>query len=83
MAEWAFVAGLSFVTQTPEDAEFVRLMFMTRMNKYDEHIHEHEIARERLVREFGLRDNPDVMFAFADALYAACRWSDCMKFTER
>jgi len=83
LIEWEFVNGLSFTTQAPEDSEFVRLMYISRMSKYDEHVQEHAVARQRLVEEFGLADNPDVLYTFADALYAACRWSDCLAMTTR
>jgi hypothetical protein len=33
--------------------------------------------------KYGLGDNPDVLFSFADALYAGFRWADCFAITER
>lgn len=80
--EWEFVQGLAYKQQTPEDAEFVRLLYMSRLRKYkraDEQLH----ARTALVDRFGLGDNPDVLWSFADALYAQFRWADCFKITER
>ncbi|PCH42219.1 TPR-like protein [Wolfiporia cocos MD-104 SS10] len=80
--EWEFVQGLAYREQTPEDGEFIRLMYMSRLRKY-KHAEEHAIARTRLVTEYGLGDNPDVLFAFADALYAQFRWADCFAITTR
>ncbi|KAF9565181.1 TPR-like protein [Agrocybe pediades] len=80
--EWEFVHGLAYAAQAPEDAEFVRLMYTTRLRKF-KHAEEHAIARQRLVDEFGLGDNPDVLYSFADALYSNFRWADCFTMTSR
>jgi len=60
----------------------VRLVYTSRLRKY-KHAEEHALARRRLVNEFGLSDNPDVLFSFADALYAQFRWLDCYAITSR
>ncbi|KAJ7599294.1 hypothetical protein C8J56DRAFT_916352 [Mycena floridula] len=80
--EWEFVQGLAYGTQTPNDASFVQLMYTTRLRKY-KHTTEHALTRQRLVDEYGLGDNPDVLFSFADALYVNFRWSDCYIITSR
>ncbi|KAF9466498.1 TPR-like protein [Collybia nuda] len=80
--EWEFVQGLSYTSQTPQDATFVQLMYTVRLRKY-KHANEHAVARQRLVEEFGLGDNPDVLHSFADALYANFRWADCFVITSR
>lgn len=80
--EWEFVQGLSYASQTPQDAEFVQLIYTCRLRKY-KHAAEHALARQRLVEEFGLGDNPDVLYSFADALYANFRWADCFVITTR
>jgi hypothetical protein len=82
IVEWEFVQSLAYKEQTPEDAEFVRLVYTSRLRKY-KHAEEHALARRRLVKEFGLSDNPDVLFSFADALYAQFRWLDCYAITSR
>lgn len=33
--------------------------------------------------DYGLRDNPDVLYSFADALYVSFRWADCFAITSR
>jgi anaphase-promoting complex subunit 6 len=80
--EWEFVQGLAYGSQTPQDAAFVQLIYTTRLRKY-KHAAEHALTRQRLVEEYGLGDNPDVLFSFADALYAEFRWADCFAITSR
>jgi hypothetical protein len=80
--EWEFVQGLAYKEQTPEDADFVQLIYTARLRKY-KHAEEHALTRRRLADEFGLSDNPDVLFSFADALYAQFRWADCFILTSR
>ena len=74
--------GLAYKEQTPEDADFVQLIYTARLRKY-KHAEEHALTRRRLADEFGLSDNPDVLFSFADALYAQFRWADCFTVTSR
>jgi anaphase-promoting complex subunit 6 len=80
--EWEFVQGLAYKEQTPDDADFVQLIYTARLRKY-KHAEEHALTRRRLADEFGLSDNPDVLFSFADALYAQFRWADCFTITSR
>lgn len=82
LSEWDFVQSLAYKDQTPEDADFVRLMYMSRLRKY-KHPEQHAIARRRLVEDYGLGDNPDVLYSFADALYGQFRWADCSAITTR
>ncbi|EEB92904.1 hypothetical protein MPER_08514, partial [Moniliophthora perniciosa FA553] len=80
--EWEFVQGLSYSSQAPQDAAFIQLIYTTRLRKY-KHAEEQALARKRLVDEYGLGDNPDVLYSFADALYTNFRWSDCFVITSR
>lgn len=80
--EWEFVRGLSYSHQTPQDAQFVQLIYTSRLRKY-KHVKEHALTRQKLVEEYNLGDNPDVLFSFADALYANFRWADCFTITTR
>lgn len=82
VAEWEFVQGLAYREQTQEDADFVQLIYTSQLRKY-KHAEEHALTRRRLVQEFGLSDNPDVLFSFADALYSQFRWADCYTITTR
>ncbi|KAF8240713.1 TPR-like protein [Tricholoma matsutake] len=80
--EWELVQGLAYSSQTPEDASFVQLIYTARLRKY-KHEAEHALTRQKLVEEYGLGDNPDVLYSFADALYAKFRWADCHLITKR
>ncbi|KAH9928423.1 TPR-like protein [Amylocystis lapponica] len=80
--EWHFVQTLAYRDQTPDDADFVKMMYSSRLRKYT-HAEEHAVIRTRLVDEFGLGDNPDVLYSFADALYTQFRWADCFAVTSR
>lgn len=82
LSEWEFVQGLAYESQTPQDASFVQLIYTCRLRKY-KHAAEHALTRQRLVEEYGLGDNPDVLYSFADALYANFRWADCFVITSR
>ncbi len=66
----------------PKTQTFVRLIYTARLRKY-KHAEEHALTRRRLSEEFGLSDNPDVLFSFADALYTQFRWTDCYAITSR
>ena len=80
--EWNFVQGLAYAAQAPQDSQFVQLIYTSRLRKY-KHATEHALTRQRLVDEFGLGDNPDVLYSFADALYCNFRWADCFTITTR
>ncbi|KAM6504448.1 cell division control protein 16 [Amanita muscaria] len=80
--EWEFVQGLAYSQQTPEDAEFVQLIYTSRLRKYKHNI-EHALTRQRLADDYGLADSPDVLYSFADALYVNFRWADCYAITSR
>lgn len=74
--------GLAYSSQTPEDASFVQLIYTARLRKYKHEV-EHALTRQKLVEDYGLGDNPDVLYSFADALYAKFRWADCHLITQR
>ncbi|KIJ66721.1 hypothetical protein HYDPIDRAFT_174107 [Hydnomerulius pinastri MD-312] len=80
--EWEFVQGLAYREQTQEDADFIQLMYTSQLRKYN-HTKEHALTRERLVEDFGLSDNPDVLYSFADALFTQLRYADCYAITSR
>jgi len=80
--EWSFVSSLAYKAQEAADADFIQLIYTSRLRKYT-HQAEHAATRAALVRSFGLADNPDVLYSFADALYAQFRWADCFVVTSR
>ncbi|KAG9103103.1 anaphase promoting complex subunit cdc16 [Ceratobasidium sp. 370] len=65
--EWALVEGLAYRDQAQEQAEFVKLMYTTRLKKF-KHSAEIDAARRRLMEEYNLAENPDVLFGHADSL---------------
>jgi anaphase-promoting complex subunit 6 len=81
-SEWEFIQGLAYPSQTPQDAQFVQLIYTARLRKY-KHATEHALTRQRLVEQYGLGDNPDVLFSFADSLYANFQFADCFTITSR
>ncbi|GAA5975618.1 hypothetical protein JCM10908_005220 [Rhodotorula pacifica] len=78
--EWDFIQGLPFHAQTDEDAEFVRMMYTVRLKKIS-HQTDMAIARQRLATEYGLGNDPDVLFSRADELHTAMRFAECYKIT--
>ena len=60
----------------------MQLIYTSRLRKYKHNV-EHALTRQRLVDDYGLRDNPDVLYSFADALYVSFRWADCFAITSR
>ncbi|KIY65733.1 TPR-like protein [Cylindrobasidium torrendii FP15055 ss-10] len=81
--EWEFFESLPYSSQVHhKESEFVKLMYTTRLRKY-KHAEEHTIARQKLVQQYGMKDNPDVLFSFADTLYISFRWKDCFTITSR
>ncbi|KAG8213232.1 hypothetical protein J3R82DRAFT_11698 [Butyriboletus roseoflavus] len=80
--EWEFVQGLAYGEQTKEDADFIQLIYTSRLRKYG-HAEEHALTRRRLVEDFKLSDNPDILYSFADALFTQLRWADCFVITTR
>ncbi|KAG8899259.1 anaphase promoting complex subunit cdc16, partial [Tulasnella sp. 403] len=49
----------------------------------EKHIAEMALARQRLVEEYGMNDNPDFLLSIAEALYAQYRWQDAFTVTSR
>ncbi|KAG8688436.1 anaphase promoting complex subunit cdc16 [Ceratobasidium sp. 395] len=80
--EWALVERLAYRDQAQDQADFVKLMYTTRLKKF-KHSTEIDAARQRLMEEYNLSENPDVLFGHADSLYAQYRWADCFAITSR
>ncbi|GAA5861337.1 hypothetical protein JCM8547_006096 [Rhodosporidiobolus lusitaniae] len=80
--EWDFIQSLPFHAQTDEDAEFIRMMYTVRLKKLS-HSSDMAIARQRLTVDYGLGQDPDVLFSRADELYNGLRFAECYKITSR
>ncbi|GAA6063193.1 hypothetical protein JCM10212_000495 [Sporobolomyces blumeae] len=75
--EWDFVQSLPYHAQTEEDAEFIRMMYTLA------HSRDISTARDRLAADYGLDDDPDVLFSLADEKYAGMRYAECFKLTSK
>lgn len=47
------------------------------------HHEEITVARQRLTEDYGLGDDPDVLFGRADELYSGMHFAECYKITSR
>lgn len=83
MVEWEFVQSLAYAAQTPADATLIRSIYTSRLSKSASHLSQIERSLKTLRDEFGMRDDPDVMFGVADFLFSAWRWADCYRVTSR
>ncbi|GAA5966860.1 hypothetical protein JCM21900_001177 [Sporobolomyces salmonicolor] len=75
--EWDFIQSLPYHAQTEEDAEFIRMMYTLAHNR------DIAVARQRLTDDYGLGDDPDVLFSLADEMYSGMRFAECFKVTTR
>lgn len=88
--QWNFVQSLEYVAQAGgeegavEDYELVRLLYTTQLSKQGKKLVETTaVARKRLVEEYGLGDDPDVLHGLASELFARLRFSDAFIVTSR
>ncbi|KAH8822920.1 cell division control protein 16 [Flagelloscypha sp. PMI_526] len=80
--EWNFVQGLAYAAHTPDDAGFVQLIYTTRLRK-NSHVEEQKATLQKLIKDFGMGDNPDVLTSAADTLYNQSQWEQCYTLTTR
>ena len=66
------------VHRSPEQGAQPLPACLTRQYKHQD---ETNLARKRLADEFGLAEDPDVLFGLADNLFAAQRFADCFFVT--
>ncbi|RUS23220.1 hypothetical protein BC937DRAFT_90339 [Endogone sp. FLAS-F59071] len=78
--EWLFITSLKFEEQCPEDSEFIRSLYITKLKKYA-HTEEIEAAQTRLETKYNLKENPDVLFGRAEAAFTQCRFQECYDVT--
>ncbi|KAK3073792.1 anaphase-promoting complex subunit Cut9 [Teratosphaeriaceae sp. CCFEE 6253] len=86
--EWGFLESLNFDTIQPEGAEddaqeaadFVRNLYITRLSKYSRK-EDFTTALDTLSTHYRLADNPDILLAKADMLFAASRFEPALTLT--
>ncbi|TKY89710.1 hypothetical protein EX895_001495 [Sporisorium graminicola] len=92
--QWAFVQGLEYAAQAgageeaeegaEADFEMVRLLYTTQLSKRGERLVETTaVARRRLVEEYGLGEDADVLCGLADELFSRLRFADAFVVTSR
>lgn len=82
-SEWDFIQSLNYREQlAEEDAEFVKLVYTSRLNKtlYGKEI---SAARRRLRDEYSLGANSDIWVAAAEDLFAKYKFEECYLITSR
>lgn len=82
MTEWKLFTNLPFRGLEREDIELVRLMYTMRLNKHRPPDIFNE-AEEVLTTKYKLIDNPDVLLAKGDLLFAQCRFQECLSITTK
>ncbi|BFZ62290.1 anaphase-promoting complex subunit Cut9 [Saitoella coloradoensis] len=80
--EWDFVNNLDFNALEPEDAEFVKMIYVTKLNKFKAS-EEFVEAEERLARDYNLQDNHDLLLCRAEMFYVQRRYKACYEITKK
>ncbi|KAL2354696.1 anaphase-promoting complex, cyclosome, subunit 3-domain-containing protein [Cryomyces antarcticus] len=86
--EWKFLESLNFdsvsgtpsASSTQEAADFTRLLYTTRLSKY-EHPDEFARATETLSTHYNLAANPDILLSRAELLFTQCRFRAALTLT--
>ncbi|KAI5780934.1 hypothetical protein EDC01DRAFT_694941 [Geopyxis carbonaria] len=84
--EWKFLESLDFDGLTAEgesgeEAEFVRMLYTTRLSKYKNPQIFSE-ASEQLANTYGLHDNADLVISRAELLFTQCKFKECLELCE-
>ena len=88
--QWNFVQSLEYAAQAGDEAgalddyEMVRLLYTTQLSKQGKALVETtSLARQRLAEEYGLSDDPDVLYGLAAELFSRLRFADAFVVTSR
>ncbi|KAE8226376.1 hypothetical protein CF319_g1025 [Tilletia indica] len=85
--QWSFVKSLQYTAQAgthPEDGEFIRLMYLSRLPKQaPEQLAEASASRRALMTQFKVQDNADVLWSLAEELFSQMRYADAFTITSR
>lgn len=80
LEEWELLSLLDF-SDTDENAELIKSLYTTRINKYING-DKFEDAELRLKEEYNLGKNHDVLLSNADLLFVQCRFQNCLEICE-
>ncbi|OZJ05246.1 hypothetical protein BZG36_02307 [Bifiguratus adelaidae] len=80
--EWSFIQSIDFDEQDPEDADFIKSIYISKLKKYT-HMPEINDALEKLQSRYGLHDNCDVLLSQADIYVTQSRFADALVLTNR
>ncbi|BFZ54590.1 anaphase-promoting complex subunit Cut9 [Savitreella phatthalungensis] len=80
--EQEFIQGLSFAGLADDDIELVRDLYMLRLSKYRTDTLVQQL-KGNLMEGYRLGDNPDVLQAEAEHLFAKCQFRKCLELTSR
>lgn len=78
--EWELVSLLDF-TDLDENAELIRLLYTSRVNKYINK-DKYEEAEMILKEDYNLKGNVDVMLYKAEQLFTQCKFQKCLELCE-
>ncbi|SPO28503.1 related to anaphase control protein cut9 [Ustilago trichophora] len=88
--QWNFVQSLEYLAQAGDeqgaegDYELVRLLYTTQLSKQGKSLVETTArARRRLVDEYGLKEDADVLLGLAEELFSRLRFADAFVVTSR
>ncbi|KAJ3081737.1 anaphase promoting complex subunit cdc16, partial [Quaeritorhiza haematococci] len=82
--ERQLLESLDFEASCGSDADLVRLLYQSKLKKYGQTAHFFDTGLDTLVSKYhGLSENPDVMFARAEAMYMQCKFKKCFELTSR
>ncbi|TID29441.1 hypothetical protein CANINC_001964 [Pichia inconspicua] len=74
--EWELLDSLNF-DDADNNNEFVKLLYTTHINKY-KNLNIFEEARQRLINEYDLSDNIDILLSQAELYFTKCKFQKCL-----
>ncbi|RPB12559.1 TPR-like protein [Morchella conica CCBAS932] len=85
--EWSFLESLDFEginsdgEEPGQQAEFVKMLYTTRLSKYKNPMSFNN-ATETLAERYNLRQNADLILSRAELLFTQCRFKECLSLCE-
>lgn len=75
--EWELLECLNF-DDADNNNELVKMLYTTRINKY-KNLKMFEESKQRLIEEFNLGDNIDVLLSQAELYFIQCKFQKCLE----